>query len=79
MLKELDPHSTYLSKEEVKEANEPLEGNFEGVGIQFQIYKDTILVVAPIPGGPSYEAGIMAGDKIVTIDGENATGEKISK
>jgi carboxyl-terminal processing protease len=78
MLKELDPHSTYLSKEEVKEANEPLEGNFEGVGIQFQIYKDTILVVAPIPGGPSYEAGIMAGDKIVTIDGENATGEKIS-
>lgn len=77
MLKELDPHSTYLSKEEIKEANEPLEGNFEGVGIQFQIYKDTILVVAPIPGGPSYEAGIMAGDKIVTIDGKNATGEEI--
>jgi len=77
MLKELDPHSTYLSKEDVKKANEPLEGNFEGVGIQFQIYKDTILVVAPIPGGPSYDAGILAGDKIVSIDGEKATGEDI--
>ncbi len=77
MLKELDPHSTYLSKEELKKANEPLEGNFEGVGIQFQLYNDTILVVAPIPGGPSYDAGILAGDKIVSIDREKATGENI--
>ncbi|MFW5974837.1 MAG: S41 family peptidase [Bacteroidota bacterium] len=77
MLRELDPHSTYLSKEELKKANEPLEGNFEGVGIQFQIYQDTILVVAPIPGGPSYEAGILAGDKIINIDGEKATGKDI--
>ncbi len=78
MLRDLDPHSTYFSKTDIKEANEPLEGNFEGVGIQFQLYKDTILVVAAIPGGPSDKAGILAGDKIVSIDGENATGKKLT-
>lgn len=78
MLKELDPHSNYFTKEEIEKANEPLEGNFEGVGIQFQIYHDTILVVAPIPGGPSDDVGIRAGDKIVNINGENATGEDIN-
>ena len=77
MLKELDPHSNYFTKEEIEKANEPLEGNFEGVGIQFQIYRDTILVVAPIPGGPSDDVGIRAGDKIVKIDGKKATGEDI--
>ncbi|MEA3505399.1 MAG: S41 family peptidase [Bacteroidota bacterium] len=78
MLKKLDPHSVYFSKEEIKAANEPLKGNFEGVGIQFQIYKDTLLVVAPIVGGPSDKVGIMAGDKIITIDGENIAGKEIS-
>lgn len=78
MLKELDPHSVYISKEEVKKANEPLVGNFEGVGIQFQLYSDTILVVAAVPGGPSDKLGIMAGDKIITINGENAFGPKIT-
>lgn len=78
MLKELDPHSMYLSKEDVKRANEPLQGNFEGVGIQFQIFHDTILVVAVVPGGPSEKLGILAGDKIITIDGEEATGKKIN-
>ncbi|MCF8231224.1 MAG: S41 family peptidase [Bacteroidales bacterium] len=77
-LKELDPHSNYFTKEEIQKANEPLEGNFEGVGIQFQIYEDTILVVAPIPGGPSDDVGIRAGDKIVKINGEDATGEDIN-
>lgn len=78
MLKELDPHSVYLSKEEVKKADEPLLGNFEGIGIQFQLFKDTILVISPIPGGPSEKLGILAGDKIVKIDGENATGPEIN-
>lgn len=78
MLKDLDPHSVYISKEEVKKANEPLVGNFDGVGIQFQIYSDTILVVAAVPGGPSEKLGIMAGDKIITIDGEQAYGPKIT-
>jgi carboxyl-terminal processing protease len=78
MLKQLDPHSTYMSKEDIKKANEPLQGSFEGVGIQFQIYKDTLLVVAAIPGGPSDKIGITAGDKIIKIDGEEAFGEKIN-
>jgi carboxyl-terminal processing protease len=78
MLKELDPHSVYLSKEEVKKANEPLQGNFEGVGIQFQLFHDTILVIAAVPGGPSDKLGIMAGDKIITIDGEEAFGKKVT-
>ena len=77
MLKELDPHSVYISKKDVEKANEPLVGNFEGIGVQFQIFKDTILVIAPISGGPSEKLGIMAGDKIVKIDGENATGSEI--
>lgn len=78
MLKELDPHSVYLSKSEVKKANEPLQGNFEGVGIQFQLFHDTILVVAAVPGGPSDKLGILAGDKIITINGEDAFGKKVT-
>lgn len=74
MLKELDPHSVYISKEEVREMNEPLIGNFEGVGIQFQILNDTIMVVNAIPGGPSEKLGIQAGDKIVKIEKENVAG-----
>ncbi len=77
MLKELDPHSSYISKEEIDKINEPLVGSFEGIGVTFQIFKDTILVVAPVIGGPSDKLGILAGDKIVKIDGEDATGEKI--
>lgn len=78
MLKELDPHSIYLSKKEVQKANEPLVGNFEGVGIQFQIYNDTILVISAVPGGPSDKLGVMAGDKIITINNEEAFGKKIT-
>ena len=77
-LKELDPHSSYIPKSEVEKANEPLEGSFEGVGLTFQIYKDTILVVSPVPGGPSEKVGVLAGDKIITVDGEDAFGEKIN-
>ena len=78
MLKELDPHSVYISKDEIQKANEPLQGNFEGVGIQFQIFSDTILVVAAVPGGPSDKLGILAGDKIITINGEDAYGSKVT-
>lgn len=74
MLEELDPHSIYIPKDELEEVNEPLKGNFEGVGIQFNIVKDTIMVVDAIPGGPSERLGIRAGDRILTIDGENAAG-----
>ena len=68
LLEDLDPHSTYLSKEELKEANEPLQGSFDGIGVQFNIYKDTIMVVEPIQGGPSEKLGIQSGDKIVEIE-----------
>jgi carboxyl-terminal processing protease len=77
-LKELDPHSAYLSKEELQEANEPLEGSFEGIGVTFQLSKDTILVIAPVPGGPSEKLGIQAGDKIIRINGEDAFGTKVN-
>ena len=78
ILKELDPHSAYISKEDVEKANEPLVGSFEGIGVTFQIFQDTILVISPVPGGPSDRVGIMAGDKIITIDGEDAFGEKVN-
>jgi len=78
MLKELDPHSVYISKKEVDETNEPLVGNFEGVGIQFQMFHDTILVISPVPGGPSEKLGILAGDKIVRINNEEAFGKKVT-
>lgn len=73
-LKELDPHSVYIPKEELKKMNEPLVGNFEGIGIQFNILHDTLMVVSPISGGPSEKVGLMAGDKIVEVDGENIAG-----
>ncbi|MEE4177285.1 MAG: S41 family peptidase [Bacteroides sp.] len=78
LLKELDPHSVYLSAEELKEANEPLQGSFEGIGVQFNIINDTIVVVSPVPGGPSEKVGIMPGDKIVSIDGEKSTGSEVN-
>ncbi|MFZ4523020.1 MAG: S41 family peptidase [Bacteroidales bacterium] len=77
-LKELDPHSVYISKKDVQKANEPLEGNFDGIGVQFEILRDTISVVHSIPGGPSERLGIMSGDRIVKIDGEIVAGKKIT-
>lgn len=77
MLRELDPHSAYIPKEEVEKANEQLVGSFEGIGVTFQLLRDTILVVSPVSGGPSEKVGIMAGDKIVKIDGESSVGKKI--
>lgn len=74
MLKTLDPHSVYVSKKDVKELNEPLQGNFEGIGIQFNILFDTIIVISPIPGGPSEKVGLLPGDRIVKIEGENVAG-----
>lgn len=74
MLRRLDPHSTYISKEDVKAMNEPLHGNFEGIGIQFNILNDTIMVVSPISGGPSEKLGIQAGDRIVKIENEIVAG-----
>ncbi len=78
MLHDLDPHSSYLSREEVKAMQEPLDGNFEGIGVSFNILGDTIFIINPIPGGPSEKLGILAGDRIIKIDGENVAGIKIT-
>ncbi len=77
LLGELDPHSVYISKDEVDKMNEPLQGNFEGIGISFNIHKDTLLITSIIPGGPSEKVGIRAGDRIVTVDGNNIAGTGI--
>ncbi|GHV57522.1 peptidase S41 [Bacteroidia bacterium] len=68
MLQKLDPHSGYLTPEEVKEMNEPLQGNFDGIGIQFNMLTDTLYVVQVIPGGPSEKVGLMAGDRILRVN-----------
>ena len=79
MLEKLDPHSTYSTPKEVKEMNEPLQGNFEGIGVQFNMVEDTLLVIQPVSGGPSEKKGIMAGDRIVSVNDTAIAGVKMSK
>jgi carboxyl-terminal processing protease len=77
LLSELDPHSVYMSKDEVDKMNEPLVGNFEGIGISFNIFKDTLLVTTTIAGGPSEKVGLRAGDRIVEVDSKIIAGKGI--
>lgn len=74
MLSQLDPHSTYITQEQLKRINEDFSGSFEGIGVEFDIVNDTITIVTPISGGPSEALGILAGDKIVKIDGVSSVG-----
>lgn len=78
ILSNLDPHTSYFSAEELRAATDDLNGSFSGIGISFVLVNDTIGVVEVIPGGPSEKVGIMAGDRIVTIDDSTATGEKMT-
>jgi carboxyl-terminal processing protease len=78
MLEKLDPHSVYISAEEFHEANDPLLGSFEGIGVQFRIENDTVTVINPVSGGPSEKLGIRAGDRLVKVDGKIIAGIKIS-
>ena len=78
MLEKLDPHSVYISAEEFHDANDPLLGSFEGIGVQFRLENDTVTVINPVAGGPSEKLGIHAGDRIVKVDGKNIAGIKIS-
>ncbi len=78
MLKELDPHSSYLNKEEVKQMNEPLQGNFDGIGISFNMLTDTVYVMEVISGGPSQQVGIMPGDKIIYVNDTLIAGQKLT-
>lgn len=74
MLEKLDPHTTYIPKAEVDDAMRGIDGSFVGIGIRFQILKDTLMVVETVTGGPSEKLGIRAGDKIIAIDGNNVAG-----
>ena len=74
MLHELDPHSSYLSKEDLEELSEQLEGEFEGIGVSFNVLEDTIYIIRAISGGPSERVGIVAGDRIVKVDGKPVAG-----
>ena len=77
-LQELDPHSYYISAEERADFSEPLQGNFDGIGVEFRIVHDTVIVVTPVSGGPSEQVGIMAGDRIVTVNDSVVAGIEIT-
>ncbi len=79
MLEKLDPHSSYTNAEQTKKLNEPLEGNFEGIGVQFNMLEDTLVVIQPTSKGPSEKAGILAGDRIISVDGEAIAGVNMSR
>jgi carboxyl-terminal processing protease len=74
LLEKLDPHSTYIPAEDAQEAQSQINGSFVGIGIRFQIVKDTLMVVATIPGGPSEKLGIQAGDQIIEVDSQSIAG-----
>ena len=77
-LNKLDPHSRYISSEKFKSINENMQGKFSGIGIEFNILSDTIVVVSPISGGPSEKLGIISGDRIISVNGENMTNISIT-
>lgn len=78
LVEKLDPHSAYMTKEELDEMNEPLQGEFDGIGISFNMMNDTLYIVEVIAGGPSEKVGVLAGDRIIHVDGETIAGVKMS-
>ena len=78
ILSELDPHSVYISAKDVQTANDDLKGSFSGVGIEFTIRQDTIHVQNVVKNGPAERAGLLAGDKIVTVDGQTFVGKQVT-
>ncbi|MGZ3867182.1 MAG: S41 family peptidase, partial [Bacteroidia bacterium] len=78
MLNQLDPHSEYIPAADLEHINEPLQGNFDGIGVDYNVVNDTLCVVHPIPGGPSEKVGIQSGDRIIKVDGKNISGVKIT-
>lgn len=79
MLKQLDPHSTYIRAKDVERSNENLNGSFEGIGVQFNMVDDTLVVIQPVSGGPSEKRGIIAGDRIVQVNDTAIAGVKMSR
>ncbi len=78
MVEKLDPHSAYMTADEMKEMNEPLQGGFDGIGISFNMFKDTLLIVEVIAGGPSEKVGLLPGDRIIRVDNVTISGVKMS-
>ena len=79
MLKELDPHSLYTAPKDVQALNEPLQGSFEGIGVSYNMNEDTLVVIQPTNGGPSEKMGIIAGDKIISVNDTTIAGVKMSR
>ena len=79
MLEKLDPHSTYTDAKETKAMNEPLQGDFEGIGVQFNMIEDTLVVIQPVVNGPSQKVGILAGDRIVSVNDSTIAGVKMPR
>ena len=79
MLKELDPHSSYTTAKETKAMQESLQGSFEGIGVQFNMVEDTLLIIQPVSGGPSEKVGILAGDRIVSVNDTTIAGVKMDR
>lgn len=79
MLEKLDPHSAYTTAKETKDMNEPLQGSFDGIGVQFNMVEDTLLIIQPVSGGPSEKVGILAGDRIVTVNDTAIAGVKMAR
>ncbi|NVO03995.1 MAG: PDZ domain-containing protein, partial [Bacteroidetes bacterium] len=77
LLTSLDPHSSYIPAAEFNEANDPIQGNFDGIGVEFRVIHDTVVVINTIDKGPSQEKGVNAGDRIVKVNGKNIAGIKI--
>jgi carboxyl-terminal processing protease len=78
MLQKLDPHSAYIPATNREAANEDLRGNFDGIGVEFNIFNDTVVVVSALSGGPSEELGIQSGDKIIKVDGKSLAGVSVT-
>ena len=78
IIEKLDPHSAYISAKDVAAMNEPLVGNFNGIGVEFALINDTLTIQATVPGGPSEKVGIKAGDKIIAVDGETISGTNLT-
>lgn len=79
VLNKLDPHSAYTNAKETKKLNEPLEGSFDGIGVQFNILEDTLIVIQPVPKGPSEKVGILAGDRIISVNDTAIAGVKMTR
>ena len=77
ILNKLDPHSVYIPARDLQRMNEPLQGNFEGIGVSFNMLTDTVLIISTIPGGPSEKVGIMAGDKIIYVGDSLVAGQGV--